>query len=106
MVDKRFIAEVLAERKIAKAAIPDVLEYSFPQQKAFILDKSVQKALFCTRRSAKSFTAGLSLIYQAIHNPGCNCLFIGLTRDSAKLIIWKDILTVINDKSRSEIQSD
>ncbi len=75
---------------------PDILESAFPKQKAFILDKSLRKTLFCTRRSAKSFTAGLYLVYEALRNPGCNCLFIGLTRESARDIIWKDILTVIN----------
>lgn len=72
------------------------MESAFDQQKAFIKDKSKQKALFCTRRSAKSFTAGLYLVYEALANPGCNCLFIGLTRASAKAIIWKDILAIID----------
>ncbi len=54
--------------------------------------------MFCTRRSAKSYTAGLYLIYEALANPGCNCLFTGLTRLSAKGIIWKDILHVINEQ--------
>jgi hypothetical protein len=36
------------------------------------------KALFCTRRAAKSYTGGLYLIREALENPGCNCLFIAL----------------------------
>lgn len=78
--------------------IPNVLEYAFPQQVDFIKNTSKQKALFCTRRSAKSYTAGLYLVYEALRNPGCNCLFIGLTRASAKAIIWKDILSIIDVK--------
>jgi phage terminase large subunit len=77
---------------------PDVFIGTFAQQKAFILDPALLKALFCTRRSAKSYTAGIYLIYTALMNPGCNCLFIGLTRASAKAIIWKDILRVLNHK--------
>jgi len=69
---------------------------AFPQQRAFIKDPAKLKALFCTRRAAKSYTAGLYLVKEALDNPGCNCLFIGLTRDSAKSIIWKDILHVID----------
>lgn len=77
---------------------PDVLSSAFKQQKEFILDPYKLKALFCTRRAAKSFTAGMYLVYEALENPGCNCLFLGLTRDSAKDIIWKDILRVINSQ--------
>lgn len=94
----RSILEEYAARIARQKAIPDVLDYKFPQQVAFIKDPSKQKALFCTRRSAKSYTVGLYLVQEALQNPGCNCLFIGLTRDSAKSIIWKDILTVIDRK--------
>lgn len=94
--DPRLALEIYAERIAMQAAIPNVLEHAFPQQIAFIKDKSKQKALFCTRRAAKSFTAGLYLVKTALDNPGCNCLFVGLTRDSAKAIIWKDILNTIN----------
>lgn len=38
------------------------------------------------------------MVYEALTNPGVNCLFIGLTRMSAKGIIWKDILKNINQK--------
>lgn len=71
---------------------------AFDKQIEFIQDPSKQKVLFCTRRSAKSFTAGLYLVFEALTNPGCNCLFVGLTRQSAKAIIWKDILNVIDQK--------
>lgn len=75
-------------------AHPDV----FPQQRDFIQHHAKLKALFCTRRSAKSFTGGLYLYHEAIRHPGCNVLFVGLTRASAKAIIWKDILRVIDAK--------
>lgn len=75
---------------------PDIFTGAFRQQREFILDKSKLKALFCTRRSAKSYTAGIYLVHEALENPGCNCLFVGLTRASAKAIIWKDILVQIN----------
>lgn len=92
------LAEVIGQKMHEKTLIPNVLASAFPQQIDFITDRSKQKALFCTRRSAKSFTAGLYLVHEALNNPGCNCLFIGLTRASAKAIIWKDILTVIDTK--------
>lgn len=73
---------------------PDV----FRQQRDFILHPAKLKALFCTRRSAKSFTGGLYLVSEALKHPNCNVLFIGLTRASAKAIIWKDILRVLDRK--------
>lgn len=94
----RLLLEVYAERLAVQKAIPNVLEHAFEKQINFIKSKSKQKVLFCTRRSAKSFTAGLYLVYEALMNPGCNCLFVGLTRASAKAIIWKDILSVLNIK--------
>lgn len=88
----------MARRTLAQAAIPDIFDHKFPQQKKFARDPAKLKSLFCTRRSAKSYTVGLYLVDTALHNSGCNCLFIGLTRDSAKRIVWKDILTAINDR--------
>jgi hypothetical protein len=38
------------------------------------------------------------MVYTAYHNPGCNVWFIGLSRQSAKDIIWKDILGVIDSR--------
>lgn len=94
----RLLLEEYAERIALQKSIPNILEHAFQQQILFIKDNAKQKVLFCTRRSAKSFTAGLYLVREALTNPGCNCLFIGLTRASAKAIIWKDILTIIDTK--------
>lgn len=98
MATRAIVEDLIKERLLDKLEIPNVLQSGFAQQLSFINHPARQKALFCTRRSAKSFTAGLYLVHEALNNPGCNCLFIGLTRQSAKAIIWKDILTVINLK--------
>lgn len=99
MASKAAIAAKILARRRAKSVNPDVvLEDAFEQQRKFILDPSKLKAVFCTRRAAKSYSAGLYLIYMALKNPGCNCLFIGLTRQSAKNIVWKDILKILNTK--------
>ncbi len=98
MFDESSLLEEAKRRYLASLKIPDVLASAFPKQNDFIKHPSKQKSLFCTRRSAKSFSAGLYLVHEALNNPGCNCLFVGLTRASAKAIIWKDILTVIDAK--------
>lgn len=92
--------EILARRKYLKQAIDpdDILKDAFSHQRRFIEDPSKLKAVFCTRRAAKSYSVGLHLVTTALKNPGSNCLFIGLTRQSAKNIIWKDILKILNQK--------
>lgn len=82
----------------------NVNELAFNEQLQFLDDPQRLKALFCTRRAAKSYTGGLYLLREALANPGCNCLFIGLTRQSAHGIIWKDILRELDRKCRLNIK--
>ena len=84
----------------AKQSSLTLFDPKFPQQKRFVEDPSKLKALWCTRRASKSFTAGLYMVKECLENPGVNCLFLGLTRESAKGIIWKDILKIIDHKHR------
>lgn len=101
-MDSADAAKLLAARK-ARASVP-LLDESFPQQCDFIRDPAKLKALFCTRRAAKSYTGGLYLVKTCLENPNVNCLFIGLTRESAKGIIWKDILKAIATKHRLRVR--
>ncbi len=86
------------KRLTIKANKPDIFKGAFKQQIDFVMDPAKLKTVFCTRRSAKSYSLGLALVYECLQNPKSNGLFTGLTRASAKGIIWKDILHVINDK--------
>ncbi len=88
----------LVRRAKSQAPPPDILQHAFKQQKEFITNPSRRKALFCTRRAAKSFSIGLHMVYTAYNNPASNVWFIGLSRQSAKDIIWKDILMAIDAK--------
>lgn len=90
------IAALLAATKPANSF--SLSSVCFPKQLNFIDDDARLKTLFCTRRAAKSFTAGIYMVNEALKYPGINCLFIGLTRDSAKGIMWKDVLEVLNFK--------
>ncbi len=65
---------------------------AFDKQIKFINDPHRLKAVFTTRRGAKSYADGIYLLKEALENPGCNCLYLGLTRLSSKGIIWKDVL--------------
>lgn len=83
------------ERLLLTPTIPNLLRDSFPQQTAFIKDTHKLKALLGTRRMAKSYTAGLYLLQTALHRPGTSSVYIGLTRDQAKRIIWNDVFKTI-----------
>ncbi len=93
MSDKIIEYYKLVQKKAFK-----VKDWAFPEQLKFIEDESRLKALFCTRRAAKSYTGGLYMVEQALGMAGCNILYIGLTRLSAKGIVWKDILKEIDRK--------
>jgi len=71
---------------------------AFDKQIAFIEDPSRLKAAFTTRRGAKSYTDGIYLLKEAFENPGSNSLYLGLTRLSAKAIIWKDVFKELDYK--------
>ena len=77
---------------------PSIIDDGFPKQAEFIRDPAKRKALWCTRRSAKSYTGGIYLSDTAATYPECNTLYLGLTRLAAKAIVWKDILKQIDRK--------
>jgi hypothetical protein len=82
-----------------KSPLELVQSAAFPEQRKFIDDHAKLKALHCTRRAAKSYTAGLYMVETCLKYPLANCLFIALTRETAFDIIDKDILQVINRKN-------
>lgn len=94
MTDEQLLYAAYLEKKNK----PQLLDRTFAHQCEFIEDPHSLKALFCTRRAAKSYTGGLGLFKAAEDFPGCNTLYIGLTRKSAKGIIWKDVFKDINRK--------
>lgn len=100
MQRKTLLAKIQARRK----GLFNLEEIAFKEQLKFISDNTRLKALFCTRRAAKSYTGGLYLVKQALDYPGCNCLFVGLTRQSAHGIIWKDILREIDQRYKLNIK--
>lgn len=72
---------------------------AFDKQIKFIEDPNRLKAAFTTRRGAKSYSDGIYMFKEATETAGCNCLYLGLTRLSAKGIIWKDVLKHIAQRS-------
>ncbi len=90
------ISKLISAKMAAMATTPDWFKHSFPKQVAFIKDPSRFKIAHCTRRAGKSYGAGLYLVKEAYDHPGVSLIYIGLTRETAERIIWKDVLKVIN----------
>lgn len=90
-----------AERLLSQPPqAPDFVDPTFPVQTALLEDKSKLIATLCTRRAAKSFTAIKRLLRAMYRHPGSSTLFIALTRESAKKIMWKDVAKVLNRTHR------
>lgn len=79
-------------------SLPNFFDGKFKVQEDFIMHPSRMKALFCTRRFGKSYTGGLYLVKEAYENPGITCVYIALTRESAKKIMYKDVLKPLNKR--------
>jgi phage terminase large subunit len=75
-----------------RPSVPPFIDATFPEQARFIRDPSRRKYAFCTRRAGKSEAAGRYLLKQAFEKPGTQCLYVGLTRGSARAIMWAPIL--------------
>lgn len=90
----KFLPSVLEKRikdlEKASTFTPDI----FAQQKAFIEDPSKFKSLLASRRAGKSTTAGVYLYLEAVKHVDSRVHYIGLTRKSAKNIIWKELKTL------------
>ena len=78
----------------------------FPWQSNFILHPSRRKALIATRRGGKSSAAGRYFFHEAFATPGCSMVYIGLTRESAKRIMVKDILNPLIEKFQIKVEQN
>lgn len=87
---------VIAELEARSKRVKDVTDWDFVKQAEFIHDPSRLKAAQCTRRAGKSYGIGIYLINACLKFPGTTNIYTALTADSAKAIMYKDVLKVIN----------
>ncbi len=95
------LKEKLAAKELEKRSniVPiNILDECLPYQLNFIKDENKRKAVCGTRRAAKSFMFALYLINQALTVSKSKCIYMGLTNESCKQIMWTDILEIIFDK--------
>lgn len=72
-------------------------QFLFDKQLAFVQDESPFKVAVCSRRSGKTIACAAHLIHTAINTPNTVCLYITLSRNNAKKIIWRDLRDINNN---------
>lgn len=80
----------LLERELSKRKLRKELELdpAFPAQNAFILDSSRFVAAQCSRRAGKTNGLAIRFFRTLETHPGAQCIYLALTRESAKDIMW------------------
>lgn len=102
MHSKSLAAKELQRRQVKTA--PRFLDGNHKIQDDFIMHEGKLKALIATRRFGKSYTCGIYLLKTAYENPGVSCVYIALTRESARKIMYKDVLKPLNRKHKLGIK--
>jgi hypothetical protein len=93
---RALLAEIIRRRRAREAAARDdaakcarLRALAFAAQLAFIDDASKKKAARCTRRAGKTALAAIYLLLVAFAKPESTCLYLALTRQSAKRLVWR-----------------
>ena len=66
-------------------------EFLFDKQLRFVEDPRPFKIAVCSRRAGKTIACAADLIQTAIDNPSSVCLYITLSRNNAKKLIWREL---------------
>ena len=69
-------------------------KFLFDKQLKFVTDPRPFKIAVCSRRAGKTISCAAHLIETAIKNPDIVCLYITLTRNSAKKLIWRELIKI------------
>lgn len=88
-VSKHIAARELSKR--TKSANFDIANFLFDKQLAFRNDPAPFKTAVCSRRSGKTIACAADLIDTALASNNVVCVYITLSRKTAKKIIWKEL---------------
>ncbi len=72
-------------------------KFLFDKQLKFVEDPRPFKVAVCSRRSGKTVACAAHLIDTALKDPGVICLYITLSRNNAKKLIWREIQKINRD---------
>lgn len=84
-MDEKAILEELLARQRGKF---DITQVCFDKQVAFITDPSKLKTLVAGRRAGKTYACAVYLLSEALRIPKCKILYLAITKDYAKSLIW------------------
>lgn len=91
IISNKAIQKALAKRVKQSEMKFDIRAFLFKEQLAFTEDASPFKLAVCSRRSGKTIACAADLIDTALKTPDVVCLYITLSRNNAKKIIWREI---------------
>lgn len=98
MITARGAARTLKRRLLAKP-VPIDLDPRFPKQNDLINDPARYIVAQCSRRAGKTNGIALKFFKTMAKYPGSQCIYLSLTFDSARDILWP-VLQELNDKYR------
>jgi len=92
-VEAKYILYELLRRSEARKPLPTINWKSFVSEEQWLAIEDVSKAkvLCCARRLGKTEGSAIALLKAAYENQGVQCLYLALTRKSAKNIIWRTL---------------
>jgi hypothetical protein len=92
----RYHQQLEAEKAVARASW-DPRAILFDEQWLCFTDQAQLRLYDCTRRSGKSRLAAVELIDQALRKARAKCLFLALTREDARDLVWEWLLEYNED---------
>lgn len=97
IISQKSVDKALSKRKRTDKPVFDVSKFLFKEQLNFITDSAPTKIAVCSRRSGKTVACAADLVNTAVKNEGVVCLYITLSRNNAKKIIWREIKKINRD---------
>lgn len=93
LISDKTLKQAKLKRKMLESELKafKLEDHLFKEQLDFVLDPSPNKIAVCSRRSGKTVACAADLVHTAINNSNTVCLYITLSRNNAKKIIWKEI---------------
>lgn len=105
VVSQKAIAKAIIQRQNKEGSTFDISKFLSPKQLAFVTDTSPTKIAVCSRRSGKTVACAADLVHTAIFNQNVVCLYITLSRNNAKKIIWREIKKINKEYNLGGVES-
>ena len=104
IISNKSIAKALSKRKKTEKSF-SVDEFLFKEQLDFIKDPAPTKVAMCSRRSGKTIACAADLMNTALQESGVVCLYITLSRNNAKKIIWRELKKINRDYNLGAVEN-